>query len=171
MKRISWIALSISVALILAGCGSTAEETPSVPEVVQEAPASVEADEPTVEAAALPDDSPGAIFMAAMAGVQTDVKPFLEGIPVPEDGSVSMEDSDRMDFITSMTIEACAQFYRDTFPALGLVEIEELSIESDFGATLIFGGYPDGKAIRVKVSNLSQISRNIKIHILDPTDL
>ena len=171
MKRISRIALLIlSVSFILAACSSAPEtgQAPSAPEAA--APAAEEPIE-TVEVVELPADTPGGIFQAAMAGVETDAKQFLDIIPVPDDGSISMEDATRMDFITSLTIEECVQFYRDTFPALGLIEIEELTKLTDYSATLVFGGYPNGKAIRVKVSNLSQISRNILIHILDPADL
>ncbi|MBL7162421.1 MAG: hypothetical protein ISS57_07425 [Anaerolineales bacterium] len=169
MKRISWIALLIlSVSLTLVACGS-ASDAGQAPSAAEEAapPEPIE----TIEVVELPADTPGGIYQAAMAGVETDVKQFLDVIPVPDKGSISMEDATRMDFITSLTQEECIQFYRETFPALGLIEIEELTKITDYGATLIFGGYPNGKAIRVKVSNLSQISRNILIHILTPADL
>ena len=151
--------LILSVALILAACQSAPEEVAPAPEV-EEAPA-----------AALPADSPGGIFQAAMEGVETEVSIFFEGIPVPEEGSVSMEDDTRMDFITSLTIEECIDFYRKTFPELGLIEIEELAKSTDFSATLVFGGYPRGKAIEVKVSRFSDTARNIKVFILDPAEL
>ena len=180
MKKIIWIALIIlSLALAQIACKTAAErQAESTQEAAEAAKANqpAEASEPAeavveAEVVELPADTPGGIFQEAMAGIETDVKQFLEGIPVPDDGSVSMEDATRMDFITSMTIDECAQFYRDTFAELGLIEIEELNAKTDFSETLIFGGYPNGKAIRVKISNLSQFSRNIKLHILEPNDL
>ena len=173
MKKIHWISLLVvSVSIILAACGSpTASAPAAAPSAANEEAASAEVAAAEAPAVVLDAETPGGIFQAAMAGVTTDVMPFFEGIPVPDKGSISLADDTRMDFITSMSIEDCAQFYRDTFPALGLVEIEELGKTSDFGATLIYGGYPDGKAIRVKISRLSDISRNIKIHILAPEDL
>lgn len=160
MKRKSWIVLLIlSVSLILAGCQSAPEEVAPAPEV---------AEVPAVE---LPADTPGGIYQAAMAGVETDVKLFFEGIPVPDEGSISMEDDTRMDFITALTIEESIAFYRETFPALGLIEIEELAKTTDFSATLVFGGYPTGNAIQIKISRFSDTARNIKVFILDPADL
>ena len=173
MKKIYWITLLVvSLALVLTACGSPAtEETTAEQSTAEEAaPAEAPAAE-AAPAAQLDADTPGGIFQAAMAGVTTDVKTFLDGIPVPEDGTVSMEDNSRMDFVTSLSIEECAQFYRDTFPALGLIEIEELGKQTDFGATLIYGGYPNGKAIRVKIGRLSDISRNVQVYILEPEDL
>ena len=160
MNKHHWIALLVlSVALILAGCQSAPEEAAPAAEV--EVGAAVD----------LPADSPGGIFQAAMAGVETKVSIFFEGIPVPEEGSISMEDNARMDFITSLTVEECVEFYRTTFPELGLIEIEELAKSTDFGATLVFGGYPQGKAIQIKVSRFSDTARNIKVFILDPAEL
>ncbi|MBC8505869.1 MAG: hypothetical protein ISR58_03510 [Anaerolineales bacterium] len=174
MKKYIWIALIIlSVALAQIACKTAAErEAERSQEAAESAEVAEQAEEVVEEEPVeLPADTRGGIFQAAMAGIETDVKLFLEGIPVPEDGSISMEDISRMDFITSMTIDECAQFYRDTFSGLGLIEVEELGAKTDFSETLIFGGYPKGKAIRVKISNLSQFSRNIKIHILEPNDL
>ncbi len=182
MKKIIWIALiALSLAFAQIACKTAAERQA---ESTQEAAAATQAAQPTepeasesdelaveAEVEELPADSPAGIFQEAMAGIETDVLPFIEGIPVPDDGSVSMEDATRMDFVTSLEIDECAQFYRDTFAELGLLEIEELGAKTDFSETVIFGGYPQGKAIRVKISNLSQFSRNIKVHILDPIDL
>lgn len=160
MNKHHWIALLImSIALILAACQSTPEEPASVPEV-EEAPAME-----------LPADSPGGIFQTAMAGVETDVKIFLEGIPKPDEGAVSMEDATRMDFVTPLSIEESAKYYRETFSSLGLIEIEELAKDTDFSSTLVFGGYPGGKAIQVKISRFSDTARNIKVFILDPAEL
>ncbi len=182
MKKFIWIALIVlSLAIAQIACKTAAERQA---ESTQEAAAAAKAAEPTEpevaeaaedaaeeEVVEVPADSPEGIFLAAMEGIETDVLPFIEGIPVPDDGAVSMEDHTRMDFVTSMSIDDCAQFYRDTFSGLGLIEIEELSDKTDFSETVIFGGYPQGKAIRVKISNLSQLSRNIKVHILEPNDL
>ncbi len=168
MKKFLWIALiGLSMTLAQIACKTAAEREA---ERTQEAAEPAQAAEPTA-VADLPADTPGGIFQAAMAGVETDVEQFLEGIPVPESGSVSMEEATRVDFITSMTIDECVQFYRDTFPALGLIEIEELGKISEYGATLVYGGYPNGKAVRVKVSILSDTSRTIQVHLLDPSDL
>lgn len=161
MKKNSWLILVIlSLAFIVAGCQSAPEEAAPAPEVVEEAPAE-----------ALPADSPGGIFQAAMEGIETNVSIFFEGIPVPEEGSISMADDTRMDFITPLTIEECVDYYRTAFPELGLIEIEELAKSTEFSATLVFGGYPKGKAIEVKVSRFSDTARNIKVNILDPAEL
>ena len=82
-----------------------------------------------------------------------------------------MEDATRMDFVTPLSIEESAQYYRETFSSLGLIEIEELAKDTDFSSTLVFGGYPGGKAIQVKISRFSDTARNIKIFILDPAEL
>ncbi len=171
MKKFIWIALIIlSIALAQIACKTAAEREAERDQEAAEAAAPAEAAEPA-EVVELDADTPGGIFQATMAGVETEVMQFLDGIPVPDSGSVSMEDNARVDFITSMTIEECVEYYRDTFPALGLIEIEELTKISDYGATIIYGGYPHGKAIRVKVSILSDTSRTIQVHILDPSDL
>ncbi len=160
MKKYRWsVLLILSLSLVLASCQSAPEETAPAPEV-EEAPAME-----------LPADSPGGIFQAAMAGVETNVSIFFEGIPVPEEGSISMADDTRMDFITALTIEECVDFYRKTFPELGMIEIEELAKSTEFSATLVFGGYPKGKAIEVKVSRFSETARNIKVNIMDPAEL
>lgn len=160
MKKNSWLVFSIlSISIIVAGCQSTPEEAAPAPEVEE------------VPAVELPADSPGGIFQAAMAGVETNVSIFFDGIPVPEEGSISMADDTRMDFITPLTIEECVDFYRTTFPELGLIEIEELAKSTEFSATLVFGGYPKGKAIEIKVSRFSDTARNIKVNIIDPAEL
>ncbi len=183
MKRNIWIfCLVLSLALVLSACQSA----PAEPAPAEEEPAEVEqeeAEEPEQEDNAEqsaaeessgeePDaDSNEAIYYAAMEGVETDVEKFFDGIPVPEDGSVQMGDMTKMDFVTSISIEECVEFYRTTFPELGLVEIEELGTMTDFGATLVYGGYPTGEAIWVKVSELSPTSRKIQIRLVDPADL
>jgi hypothetical protein len=177
MKRNIWIfCLVLSLGLVLSACQSA----PAEPAPAEEEPAEVEqeqeeqAEQPTAEESSQEEpeaDSNEAIYYAAMEGVETDVEKFFEGIPVPEDGSIQMGDSTKVDFITSMTIEECVQFYRTTFPELGLVEIEELSNVTDYGATLVFGGYPTGEAIWVKVNELSPTSRKIKVRLVDPADL
>lgn len=173
MKRIYWITLLVvSLSIVLVACRSPAPQEPAPEQPAAEENVAAEAPaEEAAPAAQLDADTPGGIFQAAMAGVTTDVKIFIEGIPVPEEGTVSMADETRMDFVTSLSIEECAQFYRDTFPALGLIEIEELGKQTDFSATIVYGGYPNGKAIRVKIGRLSDISRNVQVYILDPEDL
>jgi hypothetical protein len=182
MKRSIWIiCLVLSLGLVLSACQSApAEPAPAEeePAEVEQEQAEPEQEDQAEESAAEessgeePDaDSNEAIYYAAMEGVETDVEKFFEGIPVPEDGSIQMGDSTKVDFITSMTIEECVQFYRTTFPELGLVEIEELSNVTDYGATLVFGGYPTGEAIWVKVNELSPTSRKIKVRLVDPADL
>ena len=175
MKRTIWIvSLILSIALALSACKG-GEDTAAQPSAPEEDTAAAPAEAPAESAPAaveeLPPDSPGAIFQAAMAGVETDVKPFFDGIPVPEKGSISMSDDNRLDFVTSLTLEEGAQFYRDTFTALGLIEIEELTTQTDFNITMVFGGYPGGKAIKVTVKRLSNVSRNIQVSIVDPSDL
>ena len=182
MKRITWvICLVFSLALVLSACQSA----PAEPAPAEEEPAEVEQeqaepeqedqeDEPGAEESSQeePDaDSNEATYYAAMEGIETDVEKFFDGIPVPEDGSVQMGDMTKVDFITSMTIDECVQFYRTTFPELGLVEIEELSKSTDFGATLVYGGYPTDEAIWVKVNELSSTSREIKVRLVNPADL
>jgi hypothetical protein len=171
----------LSLGLVLSACQSApAEPAPAEeePAEVEQEQAEPEQEDQAEESAAEessgeePDaDSNEAIYYAAMEGVETDVEKFFEGIPVPEDGSIQMGDMTKVDFITSMTIDECVQFYRTTFPELGLVEIEELSNVTDYGATLVFGGYPTGEAIWVKVNELSPTSRKIKVRLVDPADL
>jgi len=171
MKRTIWIALFIlSLAALLAACGG-GQAAPSNAQQAEAGKSESAASPPTAEPKKLPPDSPGAIFQQAMAGVETDVKPFIEGIPTPDRGTTSIATDERLEFITTMSLEEAAQFYRDTFTQLGLIEIEELTEESEFSIRLVFGGYPGGKAVRVSVVPVSKMSNTIKVNILNPEDL
>ncbi len=171
MKRTIWIALlTLSLAALLAACGG-GQAAPSDAQQQADSSKNDAASLPTAEPKELPPDSPGAIFQQAMAGVETDVMPFIEGIPTPDQGTTSIATSERLEFITTLSIEEAAQFYRDTFTQLGLVEIEELTEESEFSIRMVFGGYPGGKAVRVSVVPVSKMSNTIKVNILNPEDL
>lgn len=171
MKKMLWITTLVIVAAFITACGGgQPTEAPTEAPQVQPttAPTQAEAQPAEEEQPAQPaSDDPAAIFKAAMAGVQTNVEPFFEGVPLPEGATIQFTREDRVEFITTLTVAEATQWYRDTFTSLGLIEVTELTKEADFGSTTYWGGYPDGRAIIVKITRQTPASTKVVVSFED----
>jgi len=186
-KLILLIAVFV-LALALAACGGGSEPAqPAQPEAQQpaapaqpveqapaeEAPAEEAAEEPQQPAADAPaqpavdSDDPATVIKAVMEGVTTDVKLFLEGIPVPDNGTVQLQSDDKVEFLTADDVVTAAGFYQQTFSSLGLIEIKQLTNLTENFGTMYFGGYPDGRVIKIKFRRITPSSTEVKVHFQD----
>jgi len=169
MKKKAWIIILIALALALAACGEKATEAPveqPQPEQQQQQPAAAPTSSQSNTGSPASDET-SATFHAAMEGVETTVERFFDGIPVPDDASIQTRRDEKVELITTMTVAEATQWYRDTFTSLGLIEVEELTKESEFSTTTYWGGYPNGQAIIVKVSKLSPSSSKVTVYFKD----
>jgi hypothetical protein len=178
MRKEIWILISVIVlSLLVTACGGnepTAEPTappqPVKVEPTKAAPAETEEEveqepaegeqpaqqEPT-------GDDPASIIKSAMAGVETDVKLFLEGIPVPDDAIIQSASDDKVEFLTSVDVSGSVEYFKQTYTALGLIEIEQLTETTEKFGTMYFGGYPDGRVIKIKFRRITPTSTEVKV--------
>jgi glucose/arabinose dehydrogenase len=184
-KKLILVTAVLGLALALTACGGGS--SPAQPEAQQPAPqqattqqpaaptqpaeeAAEASEPPAAEAAEQPavdSDDPETVIKAVMEGVTTDVKIFLEGIPVPENGTVQLQSDDKVEFLTQDDVATAAEYYRQTFTSLGLIEIGQLTEITESFGTMYFGGYPDGRAIKIKFRRITPSSTEVKVHFQD----
>ena len=89
-------------------------------------------------------------------------------LPLPEGAEIIAvtgfeTDSEQVIASTSLTIAEIQDFYRDELTSQGLTERTLLTVEGDWGFSMVFDGAPNGLSIVVQVTNISDSERSIVI--------
>ncbi len=165
MKRTIWIIPLVVLALALSSCGNSNQSASQTNQNQQKSTTPPTQQAPTAQAEA---GSNAAIFQEAMAGVETKVEKFYDGIPVPEKATIQTQRDEKVECITSMNVADTIKWFKDKYTSLGLIEVEKLTKESENSATLYWGGYPTGEAVIVKILKITPSSSKITIYVKNP---
>ena len=175
IRKRQWIAVlafGLLVALLLA-CGGKGAPTSAPPatkapaptpvasqlEATPTPPAAVEATPPAPQPTAPPTEAP-----QAPAGKATYDTVF----PLPDDvqNFMGQGGESQINFQTSLTLDEIMEFYRQALTAKGLTERTILTVTSDTTFSMVFDGWPNGKALVIQGVDLGA-SRNVNIRFED----
>lgn len=170
-KQVTFFALLMTIGLLAAQCGGatsapvTATEpeaaqaapTPTLAEVAQAAPSSTPAE--AIEATPTPT--------AADAG-QVEKQSYDTVFPLPDDVQNFTGDGGEspINFQTSLSLDEVIEFYRQAFTQQGLTERTILTEISDSGFSMVFDGWPNGKAVVIQGVDFGT-SMNVNIRFED----
>ena len=136
----------------------------------KEAPASAPVETATTKEAAAPTTAPAAPKAPPAEAPQPPAgKATYDTVfPLPDDVQNFMgEGGENMaNFKTSLTLDEIMEFYRQALTAKGLTERPSLTVTSDTTFSMVFDGWPNGKALVIQGVDLGQ-SRNVNIRLED----
>lgn len=106
-------------------------------------------------------------LQAAATGVQVGAGAD-SSFPLPEGATVMVvsgyqTDSEALIASTTLTFDELKTFYRDAFTAQGLTERTILTVEGDWGFSMVFDGAANGLATVVQTTDLGDGTRSISI--------
>jgi hypothetical protein len=156
---ITVLALGLTIVLLVA-CG--AKETPTSAPPPTKAPAPAPADEatPTVPQPTAPP---------AEATQAPEEKTSYDTVfPLPDDvGNFAGEGGEsQVNFQTSLSLDEVIEFYRQALTEKGLTERALLTVTTDTTFSMVFDGWPNGKALVIQGVDLGA-SRNVNIRFED----
>ncbi len=170
-KVVTCFALLATISLLAAQCGGASKpppaSTPAAAAPATSAPTAVEA----TGAAPAPTPTEAAQATPALTpaeAVQEEKESFDTIFPLPDDVQNFTGDGGEspVNFQTSLSLDEVVEFYRQAFTEQGLTERTILTEISDSGFSMVFDGWPNGKAVVIQGVDFGT-SMNVNIRFED----
>lgn len=168
-KLAKFLVLVTTISLLAAQCGGATSPPPtsSPAEAAQAVPTPVPteapqvAPTPTAAAQAMPTATPTAV-------AQVEQESYETIFPLPDDvqNFTGEGGESPVNFQTSLSLDEVVEFYRQAFTEQGLTERTILTEVSDTGFSMVFDGWPNGKAIVIQGVDFGT-STNVNIRFED----
>jgi hypothetical protein len=169
IRKRQWIivlALGLTVVLLIA-CG--AKETPTSALPPTKAPTTAPAAEATPTPASAIEATPAAPQPTAKATQATEEKVSYDTVfPLPDDvqNFAGEGGESQINFQTSLSLDEVIEFYRQALADKGLTERTLLTATTDTTFSMVFDGWPNGRAFVIQGVDLGA-SRNVNIRFED----